>query len=370
MTRKKGIGLFIQGLTAISRKNFSVDSFFSLTSSMWGEIPSEILQKGGDYIPISYGGSVLTVENALPKIKTLGTSRFLARTMSMEQFKESPSLKIGETEVPLGLYGGSQLVEYDDSGKIDKKETAKNFAGHHNPESAEKYKGHAISCSDEYTIYSIISMVAGRSSVVLIDPTALPKTHRYEQLPPDLQPSYDPHGTPSHYAYEKETTIQGIPSIFIPGRLDRQGLRVVLATNPYFIDMQSKSTPQSVKDKAHIACSAYLNFMTEVRTGKPIPGMDSVSKKEVRALQMAAILENMQANLEILPMSSKDKDIYFIIYQDLKSKAPPPSKKTYKAIEVVEEVEEMEKETDKLKSETEGRERDMDEEEGSSFKHK
>ncbi|MCE0724373.1 MULTISPECIES: hypothetical protein [Legionella] len=367
MSRRKTLGLFVQGLTSVGKRQFSVDRFFSLNSSMWGKIPDEALEKGGSYIPISYGGGPLTVENALIKISTLGTSRFLARTMTMDQFKEGPSLDVGGTHIPLGLYGSSQLVEYDDKGKINKKETTKNFAGHHNPDGAEKFRGYAISCSDEYTIYSLLALVTGRSSVVLIDPSALPHTHRYEQLPPDLQPSYDSHGTPSHYTFEKETTLQGIPSIFIPGRLERQGLQVVLATNPYFIDMQSKSTPQSVKDKAHIACSAYLNFMTEVRTGKPIPGMDSVSKKEARSLQMAAILENMQANLEILPMSSKDKDIYFIIYQDLKSKAPPPSKKTYKAIEV-EEVEEMDKETDKLKSETEGRERGMDEEDESSVK--
>ncbi|KTD61726.1 hypothetical protein Lspi_2356 [Legionella spiritensis] len=328
------------------------DKLININSAMWStrSTESRVLSKG--YTPISIGGSKLDKNNVVVKLKTLRTSSLVARTMRDVEFDRQRRkwLKSPNQIVPLGLQGQAQLVSYDkENGTVDMEQTAKNYRGHHQPESSE-HIGFGLSYSDEYTLYHLMTLVSGNSSIVLVDPTILPDTHKYHQSVSSGPIVYDPDGTPSIHTHENEITLQDVPSFLIAGAIRRVGRRVEIATNPFFIDVHNPETPREIVRKSQEATMAFLNLSTIDRTGSPIPGMGRISEQEISEIVTEVVALNMEVNLEILSMSGQEQDIYYSILQEMRQHQHKPST-TYHSIEVVEDTEQKKEGVDTGKEE-------------------
>ncbi|MBN9228444.1 MULTISPECIES: hypothetical protein [Legionella] len=298
----------------------SMEPFFKLDSNMWGFASHrKTTFARGPYMPISFGGTQLTRDNALPKLSTLTRSQCYARTMDTSEFAHSARLG-SSTQVPSGLCGASQLVKYQRDGSVDARRTESAFTAHHK-QTGKEYQGAALSFSHQWSIYHVCSIVSGKSSIVLVDPTGLPDDHMHVQgTGTEEGGGYDPSGDRDTYSFEHEVTLQDVPAILIPGRLHRQATKVVYSTNPFFIDLQNKSLPEEVRSLALKAVQDYAIANAIRRTGKPVPGRPVVTIDEAIQSQVQAIDRNFEAMIEILGMGPQVQNMYYTMLCDLRGR--------------------------------------------------
>ncbi len=294
----------------------SAERFFRLDSNMW--MTSGTIRGQHLYLPISYGGSLLTGENALWKLRTLAASNCLARTMGLSEFDRCFPLFIGTSaKIPCGLNGSSQLVKFLDDGSVDEEKTERAFKGHHK-QSSEDFEGSALSFSHQWTIYHFSSLISGKTSIVLADPTGIPDDHVHIQGAAESTTGYDPSGSPDTFSFEHEVTVQDVPLIAMPGRLHRQGLKLVFSANPYFIDLQNKLLPEEVRSEAQHAIQSYLIASAIQRTRKPIPGQPHITMEEAVQIQKKAIDKNIEVMIELIDMKPEQKDEYYLILRQMR----------------------------------------------------
>ncbi|PWY57641.1 hypothetical protein DGG96_00670 [Legionella qingyii] len=292
----------------------NIERFFKLDSNMWKTSSSKQLV----YLPISYGGNLLTAENALWKLRTLETGKCWARTMALSEFDRGFPLFLGvSTKIPCGLNGSSQLVKFLDDGRVDEQKTERAFLGHHK-QSSEHFEGSALSFSHQWTIYHFFSLASGKTSIVLADSTAIPDDYVYIQGASETPPGYDGSGSPETYAFEHEVTVQDVPLIAMPGRLHRQGLKLVFSANPYFIDLQNKSLPEEVRALAQQAIQSFLIASAIQRTGKPVPGQPYITMEEAAQIQKRAIDIYIESLVEIMDMTSEQMDAYHLFLREMR----------------------------------------------------
>lgn len=297
------------------QKGSNVERFFKLDSNMWTTLSSQ--KKQPIYLPISYGGSLLTAENALWKLRTLETGKCWARTMALSEFERAFPLFLGTSKVPCGLNGSSQLVKFLEDGRIDEQNTERAFIGHHK-QSSEHFQGSALSFSHQWTIYHFFSLASGKTSIVLADSTAIPDDYVYIQGASETPPVYDASGSPETFAFEHEVTVQDVPLIAMPGRLHRQGLKLVFSANPYFIDLQNKLLPEEVRSVAQQAIQSFLVASAIQRTGKPVPGQPYIAMEEAAQIQKKAIDIYIESMIEIVDMTPEQMDAYHLFLREMR----------------------------------------------------
>ncbi|MCE0722535.1 MULTISPECIES: hypothetical protein [Legionella] len=331
---KGGSSFFIQN----SSRRFStaVDYIFKLDSNMWSTSRSKRGQLS--YLPMSYGGSVLTPSNALWKLRTLAATNCLARTMSVSEFDlDFPLFEGTSAKVPTGLRGHSQLVKFLEDGTVDEKKTTSAFKGHHK-QTGEGFEGSALSFSHQWTIYHFCTLVSGKTSIVLADQTVIPDNFMFVQGAEEEATGYDPSGSPDTFTFEHEVTVQDVPLIAIPGRLHRQGINLVFSANPYFIDLKNNVIPEEIKSLARQATQSYLIASAIQRTGKPIPGHPYITMEEAAMQQKKVIAQNISVLVETFDMTSKEKDTYYVLLQEARGQRQTVH---YTRIEVEEEPKEQ-----------------------------